>query len=90
MKTISLNGNFIVCSKVDSETEKKMKGLDIYSEEKMNWYKIDSINSKEPMDFPFAVGDTVCSASTGTVIDLDGTKTWLFRPEHILAKIVSK
>lgn len=85
---IDLNGDFVICERVDSESLKKDSGIFIYNKENVPVYKITGKHLSEKVDFPFEVGDKVCSASTGTVVNLGGQKTWLFRPEHILAKFV--
>ena len=85
---IDLNGDFVICERIDSESLKNDSGVFIYNKENVPVYKITGKHLSENVDFPFEVGDKVCSASTGTVVNLKGQKTWLFRPEHILAKFV--
>ena len=86
MRHFSLNGDFVVCSKIDKKQKKS--GFQIFNKEDINCYQIDELHLSDSFSFPFTVGDVVVSGSTGTVVNLgEGIKKWLFRPEHILAKV---
>lgn len=85
---IVLNGNFIVCKKIQKPDLLDEGGFLVFNKETIPFYEIVKKHIDDAIDFPFEVGDKVCSASTGTVVNLGGQKTWLFRPEHILAKII--
>lgn len=87
---IELNGNFIVCKKKQKPDLLNESGFLVFNKETVPFYEIVEKHIDDTVDFPFEVGDTVCSASTGTVVNVGGDKTWLFQPEHILAKILSK
>ena len=90
MRTFSLNGDFVVCKKISQDQLKEIDGFYLYNKETVPFFRIIEKHFSKQIDFPFEVGDTVCSASTGTVVCLDGEKTWLFKPEHVLAKILNK
>ena len=93
MNNIDINGNFIVCSLFkEQENIIKNGNILIYNKidegfQKINQFKIEKINIKDNIDFPFKENDIVIVASSGTIINLNKTKKWIFKPEHILAKI---
>lgn len=86
MERISLNGEFIVCEK-DEAADSQIGSFTVHNKEEVPRFKIVEKHLKAESDFPFEVGDTVCSASTGTIVNYKGKKIWLFQPERILAKI---
>ena len=93
-RTFSINGNFVVCSKFEEQYSlTKQHGVFLYNKveegfQKLNRFKIESLHLDSSVDFPFSVGDIIVSASNGTIVNFDGNKRWLFRPEHVLAKII--
>lgn len=90
---ISINGDFIVCSKFEEQKDVvENSGILLYNKieegfQKINKFKIEELHLSEKTDFPFSVGDIVVSASSGTKLKNDNKEIWLFHPEHILAKI---
>ena len=88
-KKIELNGDFVVCKKEEIDNLTKAFNTFVYNKESVPVFRIVELHFSDKIkDFPFEVGDRICSASTGTIVNLDGEKTWLFKPEHILAKFI--
>jgi len=88
-----VNGDFVICSKAEEQkTSVSKNGFVLVNKtedgfQKLNKYRVERLTLKDSVDFPFAIGDIVIVASSGTVVNWKGNKRWLFRPEHVLAKI---
>ena len=87
MEKISLNGDFVVCRELEKEEEDRSTFF-IFNKEEVKQYQIVELHLREDSDFPFSIGDIVVSGSTGTIVIDNNVKKKLFRPEHVLAKIL--
>ena len=67
--TIDLNGDFVICERVDSESLKNDSGVFIYNKENVPVYKITGKHLSENVDFPFKVGDKVSKGDTLCIIE---------------------
>lgn len=85
---LKLNGDFIVCEELEYANQDRYDGICIFSSEEIKQYRIVKLHLKEDTDFPFEIGDIVVSGSTGTTVIERGVVKKLFRPEHIIAKIL--
>ena len=90
---IEINGDYVVCSLFDEKSSiTDCDGILLYNKieegfQKINKFRIEKITLKNLTNFPFRVGDIVIVCSNGTIVNWKGVKQWLFKPEHILAKI---
>lgn len=95
MDNFEVNGDYVVCSLYDEQnTVERKKDLLFYNKieegfQKINKFKIEKLNFKNNLDFPFFINDIVIVCSSGTIVNWKDEKRWLFHPEHILARVDS-
>lgn len=84
-----LNGNLILCKKIDEIKANDIDNIVITTTDKINIYEIVDIsfvdNNKKEL-FKFNIGDKIISCSTGTILDEDGINV-IFQPRHIMCKV---
>lgn len=85
----ALNGDLILCKKIDEIKTNDVDNIVITTADKINIYEIVDIsfvdnNKKE--SFKFNIGDKIISCSTGTILDEDGINV-IFQPQHIMCKV---
>lgn len=86
MKKIVPIKNTVLCEKIENGAS--TSGILLVSKTVVDEYRILDFSSDE--EFPFSIGDSVVVSTKGDEIECDGKTQYLFKVEHVVAKIDNK
>ncbi len=86
MKLIPQNNN-VVCKCISSDEKTTESGL-VYKSNDVLLYEVASVADKVKNDIDIQVGDVIRTNSTGTKVEVDGEKYYIFNSENIVGKVI--
>lgn len=81
--------NSVLCVRTTkSKTTDEDAGGLVFRHSNVDTFRIVDFHADEEAKFRFQVGDEIIVNSTGDEIEIDGETFYLFKVEHVMAKVV--